>query len=141
MTDLCNIHGAVVDSACPSCQQDIGNTMFRALSEPVFYTLAGKDAVPCDTIIILPVEQRRVGLTDISGHCVSTVFVGWYNCIFETVVFNLAGANVFEVRYDTWAEAEEGHGIVCNLLENKLRENPVAMITRESLIEGKHDSD
>lgn len=62
-------------------------------------------------------ETRIIGKTDIDGLTVSTVWLGMRHgtdddenpYIFETIVFNAIGEDVFMTRYTTLQEAMEGH--------------------------------
>jgi len=62
--------------------------------------------------------DRRVGITRVNGHRVSTVFLGLDHSfsdddpalLFETMVFKGESSADLECeRYSTWAEAEAGH--------------------------------
>lgn len=54
-------------------------------------------------------NDRRVRLDEVGGCVVSTVFVGLERDIFETMVFDHPGEDVYQDRYNTWDEAVKGH--------------------------------
>lgn len=63
-------------------------------------------------------NHSRVGLDNINGKRISTVFIGLchnYNprsripITFETMVFDNNDRSIYQERYSTWQEAEEGH--------------------------------
>ena len=60
--------------------------------------------------------ERHVGDDQVNGKHVSTVWLGldhnYYGglpLVFETMVFNEDGSDIYCERYTTWQEAEEGH--------------------------------
>jgi len=66
----------------------------------------------------LPTNYKHVGDDTINGHRISTVFLGLcYNfssrdntpIVFETMVFPNNRSAIYQERYATWKEAEEGH--------------------------------
>ena len=64
----------------------------------------------------LPTNYRHLGDEIVNGKRVSTIFIGlcydFNNTgkprVFETMVFN-GGEGIYQDRYCTWKEAEEGH--------------------------------
>lgn len=66
----------------------------------------------------LPTNYRHVGNDTVNGYRVSTVFIGLcyrFNpdngtpIVFETMVFDRADHGIYQCRYATYQEAEEGH--------------------------------
>lgn len=58
--------------------------------------------------------DRRVGRDNISGHRISTVFLGQDNKVFETMIFHPKGGEdakegIEYARTMTWADAERAH--------------------------------
>ena len=65
----------------------------------------------------LPTNYKHVGDDEVNGKRISTVFLGLchnYNpysnipIVFETMIFD-EGKDIYQERYSTWKEAEEGH--------------------------------
>lgn len=62
-------------------------------------------------------DRRRVAENEIDGNRISTVFLGMDNnlwgkgkpLIFETMVFDKEGNDIYMERYSTWQESEIGH--------------------------------
>lgn len=71
-------------------------------------------------------ERRRVALTEINDYTVSNVFLGINHAlpgsskviVFETMVFDENGDDVYMTRYDSWNEAEMGHMAAVNWVKN-----------------------
>ncbi len=66
----------------------------------------------------LPTNYKHVGDDKINGYRVSTVFLGLCHnfgysdrrpIVFETMVFDGDRSDIYQERYSTWKEAEEGH--------------------------------
>ncbi len=66
----------------------------------------------------LPTNYNHVGDDTINGHRLSTVFLGLCHnydpydktpIVFETMVFQNNRSDIYQERYATWKEAEEGH--------------------------------
>ena len=61
-------------------------------------------------------QSKHVGDNNIDGKRISTIFLGlpygYYEnaplYVFETIVFD-DGSSIYEKRYSTWKEADEGH--------------------------------
>jgi hypothetical protein len=53
--------------------------------------------------------DRAVGLDEIKGWRISTVFFGLDHCLWETVVFTPQDENIYQARYNSREAAEEGH--------------------------------
>lgn len=88
----------------------------------MFYYLDNKKTVACDCVKwseeYKDYKSRRVDWTEIDGIEISTVFLGIdHNYsgdrpkLFETMVFDDKGNDIYMMRYTTWDEAEEGHEI------------------------------
>ncbi len=90
----------------------------------MFYTLDdNNDVAPCDLEEWAKLygepygrQRRRVDSIDIDDKHISTVFLGIDHnyfggkpLLFETMVFNAPGNDIYCERYSTWIEAEEGH--------------------------------
>ena len=96
----------------------------------MFYKLVDKKPVPCSDgeMEQLFLSQRHLGLTEIHGIKISTVFL----CIdhnfsqeggpilFETMIFNCPSSelNHYQKRYRTWEEAERGHEKAVDLVKS-----------------------
>lgn len=86
------------------------------------WILVGKEAVPCDSVEEwgrwYETADRRVAKDWVNGMLVSTVFLGldhnWGGgtpLLFETMVFPEGSCDErYMERYETWEEAEVGHG-------------------------------
>jgi len=67
-------------------------------------------------------DRRRVARSEVNGYDISTVFLGLNHAygedgppeIFETMVWDPAGKEVYLMRYATWDEAEAGHNAACH---------------------------
>ena len=92
---------------------------------------AAHEVVPCPDLAQWAAqyedsESRRVGLDKLGPYSVSTVFLGLDHGFrgpplwFETMLFSektgKAVALNYQTRYTTWAEAEEGHRTVVQLV-------------------------
>ncbi len=87
----------------------------------LFYTLDDhKNPVPCTLetwgSMYQNPEFKRVAFDEVDGFDISTVFLGIDHnhfggrpILFETMVFNKQGDDVFQDRYHTWDEAVKGH--------------------------------
>lgn len=97
----------------------------------MYYRLNGHEVEPCsfEDWTLLGISLRRVGLDEIGGYEVSTIFEGLNHAldgrpprIFETAVFDVASGKIISVleRYATWDEAEKGHKEWCDAARNTL---------------------
>ena len=75
--------------------------------------------------------NRNVAKDDIDDHRISTVFIGldhnWLGfgppLLFETMVFNKTGYDIYCTRYTTWDEAEKGHQEAVKWVKNGCKNN------------------
>ena len=97
------------------------------------YRLNGHEVEPCsfEDWTLLDISLRRVGLDEIEGYEVSTIFEGLNHAlsgrpprIFETAVLDAASGTLINVleRYATWDEAEQGHKGWCDAIRVRLKE-------------------
>lgn len=96
-----------------------------------FYKLAGKETVPSTlmdwAMSVQNKESKQVGKTEfVGGVLVSTVFLGFDHgwgdelpCLFETMVFG-GQHDMYQERYSTFDEAEEGHKRVEKMVRESL---------------------
>ncbi len=99
----------------------------------LFYTLdAENNTIPCTLHewgqmyhTIEGQQRRKVAFDDIGEIQVSTVFLGLDHnhfggrpLLFETMVFNGNGNDIYCERYSTWKEAEEGHKTALEWVNN-----------------------
>jgi hypothetical protein len=90
----------------------------------MFYTLDdNNNVVPCELTEWSKLyeetygrQRRRVDSIDIDDKHISTVFLGLDHnyfggkpLLFETMIFDAEGSDIYCERYSTWIEAEEGH--------------------------------
>ena len=87
----------------------------------IYYVLdENKKTIPCDLAEwsqrLKDSEGRRVDQTNIDGIYISTVFIGldpnYFGChplLFETMIFDKKGDEVYQTRCSTWYEAKEMH--------------------------------
>lgn len=76
-----------------------------------------EDAVVLWSEFFANIERRRVGRDEIDNIVISTVFLGIDHgfgiserpILFETMIFDESGNEVYCRRYYTWDEAEAGH--------------------------------
>lgn len=72
----------------------------------------------------LPTNHKHVADEIVNGKRISTIFIGLcydFNnsgipMVFETMVFN-NGEGIYQTRYATWSEAEEGHRAAVELVK------------------------
>lgn len=66
----------------------------------------------------LPSNYRQVGRDIVNGKVISTIFIGLCHnyiphsgipIVFETMIFDESQHAIYQKRYSTWKEAEEGH--------------------------------
>lgn len=66
----------------------------------------------------LPTNYRQAGRDVINNMTISTIFIGLchnYNprskipIVFETMIFDIEGKDIYQERYSTWKQAEKGH--------------------------------
>src|SRR4051812_31062401 len=85
-----------------------------------YYLNEDHSYTPCDLMTWgtqLENLERHVGDDVIDGHHVSTVWLGfdhnWHDngkpLLFETMVFDNTGTDIYMNRYTTWVEAAIGH--------------------------------
>ncbi len=88
----------------------------------IYYILdENKNPIPCDDGGWIKLyegkqEERRVGRDEIDDYDISTVFLaldhnfwGGEPLVFETMIFDKNGDEIYLRRYSTWTEAEKGH--------------------------------
>lgn len=71
-------------------------------------------------------DRRRVAEDEIDGKRISTVFLGMdhnlygkgHPLLFETMVFNEEGHDIWMDRYPTWDQSEKGHQIAKEWVKN-----------------------
>lgn len=76
-------------------------------------------------------RDRHVDWDEIEDHKVSTVWLGLDHnysgegdpLLFETMIFNPQGNDIYCRRYSTWEEAEDGHQIALMHLQFHLKQN------------------
>lgn len=98
-----------------------------------YYLNPDHSYTPCD--LMTWCEQfehmdRHVASDHIDDHHVSTVWLGlnhaWRDAdpplLFETMVFDKPGSDVFMKRYSTWNEAEIGHAEAFNWVKQRGKE-------------------
>lgn len=77
-------------------------------------------------------NYKHVGNDIINDHRVSTVFIGlchYFNfnnktpIVFETIVFKNDRSDIYQERYATWKEAEEGHQRAIQWVKNGCKED------------------
>jgi hypothetical protein len=96
------------------------------------YKLDGKTPVPCEDIIEWAMwyekADTRVALDTVYGIRVSTIFLGLDHnfsmsgppVLFETMVFfGESSYSAYQDRYCTYDEAEAGHRMVVDVIQNK----------------------
>jgi hypothetical protein len=78
----------------------------------------------------LPANYKHVGDVNINGKRISTVFLGLYHgcfeheecdcapTVFETMVFDEGGHDIYMKRYATYKDAEEGHSHAIEWVKN-----------------------
>ena len=99
------------------------------------YRLEGHTPVPCSDLsafaqLISDVEKRRVALSEIEGHKISTVFLGQDQRLgrsdepelFETMVTDAEGEVKAVSRCATWEQAEAQHADAVASLQGKVGE-------------------
>lgn len=79
----------------------------------------------------LPTNYMHVGDSKIDGYRISTIFIG--SCFsfdensnpltFETCIFNKNDHSIYQKRYTSWQEAEEGHNNATEWVKSKCKEN------------------
>jgi hypothetical protein len=89
------------------------------------YILDGKNPIPCSDITQLNNCNKLVARSEFGEAVISTVFLGIdhsYNggtpVLFETMIFG-GEHDLYQERYCTWDEAEEGHRLACELANKK----------------------
>jgi hypothetical protein len=97
----------------------------------IHYKLEGKMVVVCDSawewMEWFHTADRHVADEEIGGIRISTVFLGWNSrfnfegdpLLFETMIFFPDGETGNVWRYFTWAEAEEGHRKVVEIIKQQ----------------------
>jgi hypothetical protein len=106
----------------------------------MFYKLdENKNVIPSSleeykTFIVgeLPTNYKHVGDDIINGHRVSTIFLGLCHnydpfsnipIVFETMVFQNDRSDIYQERYSTWKEADEGHKRAIEWVKNGCKED------------------
>lgn len=99
----------------------------------MFYTLdENKNVIPCDITewqkYYNPLEEqkdKRVGHDKFNDMFISTVFLGLDHnyfggvpIVFETMVFDKDGNDIYQERYHTWEEAVNGHKTAMEWVKN-----------------------
>lgn len=78
-----------------------------------------------------PTNYIHVGDKTIDGKRISTIFVGichnfnifdGYPIVFETMIFDENDHGIYQERYSTWQEAEEGHKRAVEWVKNGCKE-------------------
>jgi hypothetical protein len=79
-----------------------------------------------------PANYKHVGDDIVNGHRVSTVFLGLCQnfdfrdktpIVFETMVFQNDRSDIYQERYATWKQAEEGHQRAIEWVKNGCKED------------------
>jgi len=80
----------------------------------------------------LPTNYKHVGDDIVNGHRVSTVFLGLCHnprggvpIVFETMVFQNDRSDIYQERYATYKEAEDGHQRAIEWVKNGCKEDEI----------------
>jgi hypothetical protein len=94
------------------------------------YKLINKIPIEIDDFTKFYDGDRVVRQEKIENYYISTVFLGFDHSflqegtpiLFETMVFNKVDEewDQYQERYSTWEQAEDGHKLVCEKINNKL---------------------
>lgn len=110
------------------------------MRRPLHYRLLPDHSIePVDDLTVWAQEfeqNRRVARDQVDDYVVSTVFLGidhaWDEepLVFETMIFDANGEELYQARYATWDRAVTGHEWVTRVVQEQLTANRVTMWDR-----------
>lgn len=88
----------------------------------MYYILKDKQPVKVsyDEYLKQNISDDIIAKDNFGTTIISTVFVGVYNCMFETMVFGNPDLEGYQARYSTYEESVKGHQMIKECIEKLL---------------------